>query len=210
MRALALLVVAGCYAPDLAPCAVHCDDTVPCPNELVCAVDRHCHPAGDTTTCPNDVIIAVKKTGDGGGRVASPDGIDCGTTCSVTLSPGTNIALRATANTGSRFVVWTGACSGTDTCAISATSDQTATARFNLASNLTVIFAGGGGGRVTSSPSALDCTADCTVAFDTGTFVTLVATPDASSTFGGWDGACIADPCEPPLDADATVTAYFQ
>lgn len=51
---------------------------------------------------------------------------------------------------------------------------------------LTVTFSGNGAGTVTSLPAGLNCTANCTVNFPNGTSVTLTATPNAGSTFGGW------------------------
>lgn len=51
---------------------------------------------------------------------------------------------------------------------------------------LTVDFAGGGTGSVTSSPSGLSCSTTCSTSFASGTTVNIMATPNGSSTFGGW------------------------
>ena len=51
---------------------------------------------------------------------------------------------------------------------------------------ITVNFAGGGTGTITSSPSGLGCASTCTASFPAGTTVTLTATP--SGTFGSWVG----------------------
>lgn len=59
------------------------------------------------------------KTSGGKGAVTSPSGINCGKTCSVKVTRGTNVAFTATPEAGFRFVNWTGACSGTaTTCTI--------------------------------------------------------------------------------------------
>ena len=62
--------------------------------------------------------LQVTVAGAGSGSVASPGGIDCGnftgagTTCAVTVPTDTVITLTATAQNGSAFTGWTGACSG--------------------------------------------------------------------------------------------------
>jgi YVTN family beta-propeller protein len=60
-------------------------------------------------------------------------------------------------------------------------------------SQITLTFAGTGTGSVTSSPSGLSCTSNCTVQFN-GVPVTLTATPTGSSTFAGWTDTSGADP----------------
>ena len=56
----------------------------------------------------------VQRAGDGTGIVTStPAGIDCGSTCSLTVNDGTAVTLTATADAGSIFAGWTGACTGT-------------------------------------------------------------------------------------------------
>ena len=55
---------------------------------------------------------------------------------------------------------------------------------------LSVNKAGTGTGVVTSSPAGINCGSDCSESYNSGTSITLTATPDASSTFTGWSGAC--------------------
>lgn len=64
------------------------------------------------------------------------------------------------------------------------------TAAFTLVQEtLTVVTAGEGSGTVTSDPPGiLDCDAECSQTWDHGIVVTLTATPDADSLFGGWSG----------------------
>jgi hypothetical protein len=54
--------------------------------------------------------------------------------------------------------------------------------------SLTVTKAGTGNGTVISSPTGIDCGTTCSAQFDSGTSVTLTATPAAGSTFAGWSG----------------------
>jgi hypothetical protein len=71
---------------------------------------------------------------------------------------------------------------------------------------LTVIIAGSGGGTVTSIPTGLS--------YPAGTSVTLVARPNAQSTFASWGssfGDClgISDTCSFTVNADEIITANF-
>jgi uncharacterized repeat protein (TIGR01451 family)/uncharacterized repeat protein (TIGR02543 family) len=79
---------------------------------------------------------------------------------------------------------------------------------------ITFVKAGAGGGRVVSSPAALDCGTGCTtqtVQFLDGSALSLTATADTGDTFTGWSGLCtgVANPCNVTVTADATVTATF-
>ncbi|MGH2984129.1 MAG: PKD domain-containing protein [Solirubrobacterales bacterium] len=87
-----------------------------------------------------------------------------------------------------------------------------ATARwYNLSQHsLTVSKDGTGSGTVTSSPAGISCGDSCQASFDAGTLVTLTASPDASSTFSGWSGACSGTgTCQVTMDQARSVTATF-
>src|SRR5207245_1465420 len=45
-----------------------------------------------------------------------------------------------------------------------------------------------GDGTVTSSPAGINCGSSCSASYVSGTTVTLTATPDLLSGFGGWSG----------------------
>lgn len=77
--------------------------------------------------------VNVAKAGTGSGSVqSSPQGIDCGASCSGSFDDGSQVTLTATAAAGSAFAGWSGAgCSGTDACALTMSADQTVTATFN-------------------------------------------------------------------------------
>ena len=75
---------------------------------------------------------------------------------------------------------------------------------------VSVSRAGAGGGTVTSSPAGISCGAACTASYPHNTFVSLLATPAAGSTFTGWSGACSGTgSCDIVLTAAASVTATF-
>jgi M6 family metalloprotease-like protein len=76
---------------------------------------------------------------------------------------------------------------------------------------LDLSLAGTGGGSVSGDMSCVSGT-NCTAKeFVPGTIVSLWATPDAKSTFGGWGGACsgTASNCSLIMDVAKSVTATF-
>jgi hypothetical protein len=76
--------------------------------------------------------LGISKGGTGSGSVtSSPAGIDCGSACSASFAPGTQITLSANPNAGSRFTGWSGAgCSGTDSCQLTLDADTSVSAAF--------------------------------------------------------------------------------
>lgn len=176
-------------------------------------------PTGDTApvtvTAAVTHTLTVSKAGSGSGSVSSsPAGISCGATCSASFNDGTAVTLTATADAGSSFTGWSGACSGAGTCTVNLNADTTVTATFTaqvFGHTLTVTKAGTGSGSVTSSPAGIDCGSACAAAFVSGTAVTLTATPAAGSTFTGWSGGGCSGTgtCTVTLTADTTVTATF-
>ncbi|MBM4776852.1 MAG: hypothetical protein GQE15_04040 [Archangiaceae bacterium] len=78
--------------------------------------------------------LTVSKSGSGTGTVVSvpPAFINCGATCSATVAPGTSISFTATADPGSSFAGWTGACSGTGPCSVVVNASTTIGAVFVL------------------------------------------------------------------------------
>jgi len=83
----------------------------------------------------SNYTITITKSGNGDGTVTSnPTGISCGSGCAVSYANGTLVTLTATAASGSRFVGWTGGCSGTGACTIVGNSSLTVSATFNVLS----------------------------------------------------------------------------
>ena len=96
--------------------------------------------------------LAVSHAGSGAGTVtSSPAGISCPGACSHSYTQGTTVTLTPAAAPGSTFAGWSGGgCSGTGTCTVTMSADQSVTATFNIA--------GGGGGpqtvKLVGSPQA--------------------------------------------------------
>ena len=76
---------------------------------------------------------------------------------------------------------------------------------------LTVTKAGNGSGTVSSSPAGIGCGSACTQGYDTGTPVTLSASPAAGSTFTGWsgEGCSGTGTCTVTLSQARSVSATF-
>ncbi|MGA3259608.1 MAG: S8 family serine peptidase [Bryobacteraceae bacterium] len=157
--------------------------------------------------------LTITTSGTGSGTVSpSPAGTSCGSGC-LSFAAGTVVALTAAPNTGSTFAGWSGACSGTGSCTVSMNSNQAVTAAFNLTvtvnPTLTITTSGTGSGTVSSSPTGTSCGSGC-LSFAAGTTVTLTATPNTSSTFAGWSGACSGTgSCTVTMNSSQAVTATF-
>lgn len=89
----------------------------------------------------------------------------------------------------------------------SVNANHTITASFSPISSvtytLTVSKNGTGNGTVSTNPAG--------TSFASGTGVTLTATPDANSVFGGWSGACSGtlSTCQVTMNSNLNVTATF-
>jgi hypothetical protein len=76
--------------------------------------------------------------------------------------------------------------------------------------SLSVSVIGSPGGRVTSSPSGIDCGSTCSANFNAGTQVTLTATPAPAWGLAGWGGGCGGiGGCSVTLNANTSVSAGF-
>ncbi len=168
-------------------------------------------------TAPKSTVytVGVTKSGNGSGTVASsPSTINCGSTCSASIASGTSVALSATPASGSTFTGWSGACTGTGSCALVVDGNKSLTATFATSTTttytLTLTKSGTGSGTVTSNPAGISCGSDCSEAYASGTRVALSATPAAGSAFTGWSGACTGTgSCTVTMSQARSVTATF-
>ncbi|MCP4527896.1 MAG: hypothetical protein GY833_18575 [Aestuariibacter sp.] len=77
---------------------------------------------------------------------------------------------------------------------------------------LTLVLDGTGSGSVVSDPPGVDCSATCSQTFAYATLVTLTATADSGSSFGGWSGGVVgtSNPVSITMTGDVSVTASFE
>jgi prepilin-type N-terminal cleavage/methylation domain-containing protein len=76
---------------------------------------------------------------------------------------------------------------------------------------LQVAIYGDGAGAVSSAPAGLTCLSSCSKDYESGTDVTLTATPDSGSMFLGWAGACEGElaTCTVSVNSDLVASALF-
>lgn len=173
---------------------------------------------------PSTPTFNLDVSVSGSGTVTSiPDGITCGEDCEETYEEDTVVELTATAADGFTFEGFSENCTveiGTpNICEVTMDEAKTVQVTFEedivdpVQYELTVTPAGTGSGTVTSDPAGIDCGDDCTEAFTEETSVTLTATSDEGSEFGGFTGCTPVentDTCTLTVgEAGADVTATF-
>jgi len=166
---------------------------------------------GTTRTPDSNNTLNVEVTGSGA-VTSAPAGINCGNDCTQDYSSTTQVTLTASPDTGSIFNGWEGACSGTGSCVVAMNSNRSVRANFIESSNSTFILTVtvNGSGRVTSSPSGIDCESDCTESYSSNTSVSLTATPDQGFVLDHWEGACNGNRnCTITLNEAKNITAIF-
>jgi hypothetical protein len=165
--------------------------------------------------------LNVAKSGSGSGLVAGSSisglGINCGTTCSVSVPPGTAISLAPFPDAGSGFSGWSGSGCGPGQieCVATMDSNKTVTASFKSGPTLTLTVQIGGtaSGAVQISNIGpfppTSCTSTCSQTYGSGTQLLLY--PEASG-FDGWGGACSGSgtgTCGITMTSSLTVVATF-
>jgi hypothetical protein len=158
--------------------------------------------------------ITVSKVGSG--TVTGANGkINCGGSCTTTVTAGTSVTLTANPG-GGLFSGWSGDCNGADlSCTVTVNDQLNVTATFTPV--FTLAIGRSGSGTVTGNPAGafstqINCGGSCSAKFAQGTTVTLNATPAAGLNFTGWSGACsgTALSCDLVISADTKVQANFK
>ena len=159
-----------------------------------------------TTSVATSYPLTVAKSGTGGG-VVTATGINCGADCTELYASGTSVTLTAIPAGGSSFAGWSGTgCSTTGTVMVN--GNMTCTATFNVNSfTLTVAKNGTGGGVVAAT--GINCGADCSELYASGTSVTLTAIPAGGSSFAGWSGTGCSTTGTVTVNGNMTCTANF-
>jgi hypothetical protein len=129
---------------------------------------------------PPAQVLTVDLAGDGSGTVAG-DGIDCfngaGADCTETYPYGTSVTLSASADPGSTFTGWSGACSGQAGCQVTMDTPVSVTATF---AGYEVVSLPPGGGTVTTADGALTFEAPGTLTPTINITYTPMTTPTHS------------------------------
>jgi hypothetical protein len=156
--------------------------------------------------------VTVQGTGARTGvvRLVSPTSFECARSCTLELDQGLAATLVAAPRAGARFLRWTGACTGTGSCAVTLDAARTVTAVFGVTSfRLTTSV--GGKGKVSSTPGGVSCPRRCSAAFKANSSIRLRAAASPGFRFAGWTGSCRGTgPCIVKLNRDRTVRATFR
>ena len=180
---------------------------------LYALVDTVWMPQGSLQTY-FDVAETVGKAGTGSGTVTStPAGIACGVTCTAYFDYASVLTYTATPITGSKFIGWSGACSGTGVCVVTLTAELPVTATFELKSTdayLTALNLSAG----TPSPAVVSTTTSYTasVAYEHASvqLTPTLSSANATYTITTASGPCAGNVCALAVGSNAitiTVTA---
>jgi len=124
---------------------------------------------------------------------SDPPGIDCPRICAADFPEGTPVSLLASAAAGWGFNGFDGACASSG-CTVALGADAATVATF-VRDPVQLEVQVDGGGRVFSTPGAIDCPGVCSAIFAPGTALRLTASAAAGSTFAGFSGACSGTAC---------------
>ena len=144
-----------------------------------------------------DVRASISPTGAGtvsiAGRSPTPGSV------TYPFNDGAEVTITATANSGYRFANWSGDCTGTGPCVVTADAARSVTANFVATFDLTTSASPAAGGTLTGAGT-----------YDTGAMVTVTASPNIGYRFGSWGGDCTGTgACTVTMSAARTVAANF-
>jgi hypothetical protein len=123
-------------------------EPISCGVEAINSVGAEFEFSSNEILVPEVGVVTVAKTGGGTGTVTSASaGIDCGVSCTALFEEGTAVTLNAVADPGSEFTGWSGACSGTGSCAFTLGEGA------KVVANFAKMRSDGGGGHSPSPPA---------------------------------------------------------
>ncbi len=202
---------------------------------FACETEGGCGGGGGPT---NRAALTITKSAGGTGGTGSvsskPKGINCGAACNSAVAnmyKNTPVTLKEKPSTGSTFVEWTGACSGSgETCTVPMAEAESVQAVFGGTSKAIAepkpltLSKGESSGYGTVKAAGLACEAECTATTvlyqgptgvapknKPGKTVELKATAAYGSTFTGFSGSGCSGtaPCLVTMEEAKEVTATF-
>ncbi len=165
---------------------------------LVLAADQHTrtylHNYLDLGGGTNQFTLAANTVGSGSVALGPPGGV---------YSAGTMVTLTATPSSGYQFSGWSGDLSGsTNPATITMNANKSVTATFTVIQHTLTVNTAGSGNVALDPPGGT---------YNTGTVVTLTATPSSGYQFSGWSGdlSGSTNPATITMNANKSVTATF-
>jgi uncharacterized repeat protein (TIGR02543 family) len=184
-----------------------------CTDPGSCLLTLDADVSASATFSPLPTHTVSVSVGPGGSVTSDPVGIDCGVSCAAPFPEGQGVDLTPQPADGYAFSGWSGACSGSADCSITANADASVSAAFTPLYTVAIGTEGSGNGTVTDSVGQLTgCTTGCVGDYAAGTFVSFHAAPALDSTFDGWNGGgCsgTAD-CALTVGADGSLAPRFR
>ena len=159
--------------------------------------------------------VSVRLMGEGAGRVDGGS-IHCtatgGPACAAVVPDGAVLTLQASPEDGSGVTGWSlpGCGHGDTTCEVVVREDLSVEVTFAITPYALDLQTGAG--VVEVLPQGIRCAGECTLAFEDGQEVTLVARPGWRLAFEGWEGACdgaSGEVCALTMDASHQARALF-
>ena len=174
----------------------------------------------DAISQPSDTYaLNYSKAGLGSGVVAfatDKSAGSCVAGCSKRFAPSTLVTLTATADAGTTFNGWSGACSGTGVCTVNMTAARSVSANFFTGPSRKLTYTRRGSGEgvlgISGMGSEQTCPGDCVSKHDDKTKATLTATASYGSRFDGWSDACgktMSSVCQLKMDKARSISATF-
>ncbi|SNB45714.1 kelch repeat-containing protein [Geobacter sp. DSM 9736] len=155
--------------------------------------------------------LNVTLSGGASGTVNLSTGATCSGNCNILIGDGALVTLTPLPGTSSFFSGWEGCDTVTgNLCTVNMSAARNIIATFGAVYPLTVSLSGTGTGYVNLS-TGQTCSGTCSYPFNSGSTITLAASPEAGSTFNGWSGCDYINgsSCTVTIAATRQVTAIF-
>ena len=160
---------------------------------------------------PSALTVTLRQRSPQDRVTSDPVGIGCPAACAVLFDTGSQVRLTATPATGSRFVGWTGACTGASAaCTVTMDAAKAVEARFGSnAFRLSLVVTGRG--RALVPALGVQCARRCSTTVDADAVLRVRATPAKGWRFVSWTGACRGrGACSVRLSQDRSVGVLFR
>jgi hypothetical protein len=154
--------------------------------------------------------VSLRTAIVGTGTVESDvPGVDCAAGCATEWDAGSVVSLEALAGDGQRFVRWSGACTGSDRCAVTLSAAQSVTALF-APERYGLVISLAGNGSVSGAGATCRATR-CQRSVTSYAPLRLRARPPAGWRFAGWGGGCrgVGAVCTVQMTKATSVKARF-